>query len=298
MSFTAGGIAALAAVVVLGAAGLVLWADSKKNDDGYATTATHAYASGGYAIATDDLDIDEDGPGDLLGDDLYGHVRLKVDSRSERPVFVGVARTADVERYLGARAGTRCSPTCRLRPVQRRLPHVTTAPRRPALPARPGLLGRLRARVPAPQTLTWKVRSGGLVDRRDERRRLAGVDAGVSVGADIPVLTPLGWGLAGGGLLLAPDRRRPGGRRRPRAEPTRTSVRPRPRRRDELGVALVGSASPSRARSPAPCRTRRGARSASRRRVSSSCTHVPGLVEQRRGPRPRRPRRPAGSCPR
>ena len=30
-----------------------------------------------------------------------------------------------------------------------------------------------------------------------------GVDAGVSVGADIPILTPVGWGLAGGGLLLA-----------------------------------------------------------------------------------------------
>jgi hypothetical protein len=30
-----------------------------------------------------------------------------------------------------------------------------------------------------------------------------GVDAGVSVGATVPLLTPLGWGLAGGGLLLA-----------------------------------------------------------------------------------------------
>jgi hypothetical protein len=54
-----------------------------------------------------------------------------------------------------------------------------------------------------PQTLTWKVRHGGwsiVVMNADGSR---GVDAGVSVGATVPLLTPLGWGLAGGGLLLA-----------------------------------------------------------------------------------------------
>ena len=48
--------------------------------------------------------IDEDGPGTLLDEDLYGHLRLKVDPHGDRPVFVGIARTADVERYLGATA--------------------------------------------------------------------------------------------------------------------------------------------------------------------------------------------------
>jgi hypothetical protein len=53
------------------------------------------------------------------------------------------------------------------------------------------------------QTLTWKVRSGGwsvVVMNADGSR---GVDAGVSVAADVPILVPLGWSLMGGGALLA-----------------------------------------------------------------------------------------------
>jgi hypothetical protein len=200
MSFTAGGIAALAAVVVLGAAGLLLWADSSKNDDGYVTSATHGYASGGYAIASDDLDIDEDGPGDLLGEGVYGHMRLKVDSRSERPVFVGVARTADVERYLGRSAHSVLTDVS-LDPFSADY-RTYDGNRRPALPAGQDFWAA-SAHGSGTQTLTWKVRQGGwsiVVMNADGSR---GVDAGVSVGADIPVLTPLGWGLAGGGLLLA-----------------------------------------------------------------------------------------------
>lgn len=200
MGFTAGGIAALAAAVVLGAAGLVLWADSKKNDDGYVTSATHGYASAGYAIASDDLDIDEDGPGDLLGEGVYGHMRLKVDSRGERPVFVGVARTADVERYLGQTAHSVLTDVS-LDPFRAEY-RTDDGTRRPALPADQGFWAA-SAHGSGTQTLTWKVRSGGwsiVVMNADGSR---GVDAGVSVGADIPVLTPLGWGLAGGGLLLA-----------------------------------------------------------------------------------------------
>jgi hypothetical protein len=54
-----------------------------------------------------------------------------------------------------------------------------------------------------PQTLSWKVRNGGwsiVVMNADGSR---GVDAGVSAGASLPILTPVGRALAGGGLLLA-----------------------------------------------------------------------------------------------
>ena len=200
IGFSAGGLAALASAVVFAAAGLVLWADSKKNDDGYVTTATHAYSSGGYAIATDDLDIDEDGPGDLLGDDLYGHVRVKVDPRGERPVFVGLARTADAERYL-AQSRHSVLTDVDFDPFRADYRAYDGA-RRPALPTVQGFWAA-SAHGSGTQTLTWKVRSGGWSIVVMNADGSPGVNAGVSVGADVPVLTPLGWGLAGGGLLLA-----------------------------------------------------------------------------------------------
>ena len=200
IGFTTGGLAALAATVLLGAAALVLWGDSKKNDDGYITSATHGFASGGYAVASDDLDIDEDGPGDLLGADIYGHMRLKVDSHGDRPVFVGIARTGDVERYLGQTPHSVLTDVT-LDPFSADY-RAHGGDRRPALPESQGFWAA-SAHGPGTQTLTWKVQRGGwsiVVMNADGSR---GVDAGVSVGADVPILGPVGWGLAGGGLLLA-----------------------------------------------------------------------------------------------
>jgi hypothetical protein len=200
ISFTAGSLAALAAAVLLAAGGVALWADSKKDDDGYVTTASHPFASTGYAVATDDLDIDEDGPGDLLGESVYGHVRLKVDPHGEQPMFVGIARTADVERYLSASAHSSVTDVT-FDPFHADY-RTQGGARRPAPPAERGIWVA-SAHGSGQQTLDWKVRRGGwsiVVMNADGSR---GVNAAVSAGADVPILGPLGWGLFGGGLLLA-----------------------------------------------------------------------------------------------
>jgi hypothetical protein len=200
ISFTAGSLAALVAAVLLAAGGVALWADSKKDDDGYVKTASHSFASSGYAVATDDLDIDEDGPGDLLGESVYGHVRLKVDPRGDQPVFVGIARTGDVERYLSASAHSSLTDVS-FDPFQADY-RTHGGARRPAPPAERAFWVA-SAHGSGQQTLDWKVRRGGwsiVVMNADGSR---GVAAGVSAGADVPILGPVGWGLFGGGLLLA-----------------------------------------------------------------------------------------------
>jgi hypothetical protein len=200
IGLTTGTIAALAAAALLAAGGVVMWADSKKDDDGYATTASHTFTSGGYAIASDDLDVDEDGPGTLLDEDLYGHLRLKVEPHGDRPLFVGIARTADVERYLRSSAHSVLNDVS-LDPFEADY-RMHDGSRPPATPAAQGFWAAATHGAGS-QTLTWKVRRGGwsvVVMNADGSR---GVDAGVSVGATVPLLTPLGWGLAGGGLLLA-----------------------------------------------------------------------------------------------
>jgi hypothetical protein len=200
ISMTAGGLAALAAAALLTLGGIVLWANGKKNDDGYLTSATHTLTSSGYAIASDDLDIDENGPGDLMDDDLYGHVRLKVDPHAEAPVFVGIARTSDVDRYLASSAYSEVTDVS-LDPFHADVrPHGGAAA--PAAPAAQRFW-TASAHGTGPQTLDWKVRSGGwsvVVMNADGSRA---VDAGVSVGANVPLLTPLGWGLIGSGALMA-----------------------------------------------------------------------------------------------
>lgn len=200
IAFVSGSVAALAAAALLAAGGAALWADGKKNDDGYITSASHQFGSAGYAVATDDLDIDEDGAPGLIGSDAYGHLRLKVDSRADKPVFVGVARTADVERYLSGSAHSSVTDV-ELDPFHADYRTLGGA-RRPAAPATAGIWAA-SAHGAGTQTMTWNVRSGGwsiVVMNADASR---GVSADVSVGANVPVLTPLGWGLAGGGLLLA-----------------------------------------------------------------------------------------------
>jgi hypothetical protein len=200
ITYISGSVVAIVAAAALAAGGVALWADGKKNDDGYITTSSHPFASSGYAVATDDLDIDKDGPGDLIGSSAYGHLQLKVDSRSDRPVFVGVARTADVERYLSRSAHSSVTDVD-LDPFHADY-RTLGGERQPAVPAEAGIWAA-SAHGPGSQTLTWKVRRGGwsvVVMNADGSR---GVAANVSAGADVPFLSPLAWGLFGGGLLLA-----------------------------------------------------------------------------------------------
>jgi hypothetical protein len=140
------------------------------------------------------LDFDEDGPGTLLDEALYGHLRLKVESHGDRPVFVGIARTADVERYLGETAHSVVTDVS-LDPFEADYRRHGGA-RPPADPADQHFWVA-SAHGSSPQTVTWKVRNGGgsiVVMNADGSR---GVDAGVSAGASLPILTPVAWGLTG-----------------------------------------------------------------------------------------------------
>ena len=95
-----GVIVGLIAFGLLAVGGVLLWADSKKDEQGYIHTDTQRFATRTAAIATDNLDLDSSGPGWLTSHDRYGHMRLEVSSRNDKPVFVGIARTKDASGYL------------------------------------------------------------------------------------------------------------------------------------------------------------------------------------------------------
>jgi hypothetical protein len=107
--WTAGGIAALVigallgfvALVLLGVGGTGMWAYLAKRDGGYATTSVQNFSTAGSALATTPTELGSSGVGWLYSPTLLGEVRIRVTPVSaEAPLFVGIAPSADVDRYL------------------------------------------------------------------------------------------------------------------------------------------------------------------------------------------------------
>ncbi|MCE3286534.1 MAG: hypothetical protein K0S64_140 [Gaiellaceae bacterium] len=89
------GIVAFALLV--GGCALVAVDRTQRDDDGFLMSPTRDFASPTYAIVSESADIDADG-GEWALDTFLGTIRIR--SESERPVFVGIAPAADVDRYL------------------------------------------------------------------------------------------------------------------------------------------------------------------------------------------------------
>lgn len=93
-----GGIAAVVAFALLvGGCALVAIDRTQRDDDGFLMSPTQDFSSSTYAIVSESADIDVEGA-DWALDEFLGTVRIR--SKSERPVFVGIAREADAAGYL------------------------------------------------------------------------------------------------------------------------------------------------------------------------------------------------------
>ena len=77
-----------------------VWADQTQREDGYLSTPTDRFATETSAITSESLKlVDSEIPDWLISEDVLGKVRLRA-SGSQKDVFVGIARTALVNRYL------------------------------------------------------------------------------------------------------------------------------------------------------------------------------------------------------
>jgi hypothetical protein len=196
-----GSIASLFAAGLLLIGGLALWGDAQKDSDGYISTDTHQFEAGTRALATENLDVDLD-MGDVVIDsgDL-GKARLQVESRDDKPVFVGIARTNDVKDYLAGVSHTT-------------LTDVDTSPfkadyndhaghRRPLAPAQSNIWVASE-HGSGKQTLNWEIQDGEYSVVVMNADGSAGVDADLSTAANVPFLDELGWTAIGsGGFVLA-----------------------------------------------------------------------------------------------
>jgi hypothetical protein len=190
-----GSIAALLAFALLasGCAAVVL-DRTQRDDDGFLMTPTEDFSTATYAIVSENADLDLDGP-DWATTDFFGRVRIR--SESERPVFVGIAREADVADYLDGVEHA----------VVTEIDEAEYSERPGGAPqGRPAdqTFWAASAIGAGEQTLEWEPEDGSwnVVAMNTDGSR--GVAAELSIGGELDPLIWIGVGLlVGGGLLAA-----------------------------------------------------------------------------------------------
>ena len=193
VTLVAAGLIGLFSLGLLAGGAALLWGESQKDEQGYLSTSRERFATNGYALTTESLDVDATW---LLGRDRYGEIRIEASARE--PVFVGIARGRDVAAYLRGVNHDVVSDISfdPFRADYREQPG-DTEPERPAERA----IWAASASGAGSQAVTWEVEEGDwsvVVMNADGSR---GVDAEVRAGADLPLLASLGWGAVISGLV-------------------------------------------------------------------------------------------------
>src|SRR3954452_14518195 len=169
--------------------------------DGVVSTDRHDLSTPTSALISETASInDTAGVGDVLGDT---RIQISAEADGGRPVFVGVGRTADVDRYL-AGAATDEVTDFDAGPFDSDFSIERDRHAGDATPAAPGEQAFWVARSSGQDTaaVNWKVRDGDyrvVVMNADGRR---GVATQGTLGVKIPFLPGVGVGMLVAGLLL------------------------------------------------------------------------------------------------
>lgn len=199
LPLVAANLAGILALLLFVAGGVALYGNGQKDEDGYLSTASHRFATDTHALATETLDVDAGETGWFVNEDRYGKVRVKVEPSADEAVFVGIARTSDVSAYLSQSAHAEVTDVS-YDPFDADY-RGHEGSQRPAPPAEQRIW-EASSLGTGPQTLTWDVEHGAWSIVVMNADGSAGVDVGVSAGANVPVLGDVAWAAIGGGLLL------------------------------------------------------------------------------------------------
>jgi hypothetical protein len=190
---TTGSLAAMLAAGLLAGA---VWVKNADTDAaGYIVSGEHRVQTVGHALASRDLDVDSDF--DWV---LDRGPELRISGESSKPLFIGVARSDDVERYL---AGVEYDEVTDFDIDPFALSterHVGSTD--PAAPAGQAIWAA-SAHGNGPLTLDWDAEGGHWSVVVMNADGSPGVDAELTFGAHVPHLTWVGVGAAIGGVLFA-----------------------------------------------------------------------------------------------
>src|SRR3954465_905643 len=88
--------------LLLGGLGLGWAMSTQRDDDGFFSTPTEQLSTQTVALSSEVVNLGKAGPDDWLADHHLATVRLSARSEGARAVFIGIAPSADVARYLGS----------------------------------------------------------------------------------------------------------------------------------------------------------------------------------------------------
>src|SRR4051794_1257883 len=180
--------------------GALLWADnSHRTSDGYLTSDEQTFESSGFAVTSDRGDLST-GADWVPGSSALGNARFQVTGTDpDTDVFIGIARADDVSGYLGTvrrtvvdDLGTTFGTTG--------ISLVDGGP--PAGPPGDETFWTAQASGSGTQQLTWRPASGNWVLVVMNADGSAGVRVTGTVGATVPSLVGLAWGLLIVGALI------------------------------------------------------------------------------------------------
>jgi hypothetical protein len=193
-----GAIASLLAVALVAGGALALWGDSRKGGDGYLKTDTERFHSSTRALATDNLDVDLGDADWLAQSDDLGKIKVTAESRDGKPLFVGIARTSDVEDYLAGVPYTTVDDV-EVSPFEADYTRHA-GNRHPVSPEHAGIWQE-SSQGTGRQAIDWEIDDGDWSIVVMNADGSLGVDADVSAGANVPVLDELGWSAIGSGAF-------------------------------------------------------------------------------------------------
>jgi hypothetical protein len=193
-----GVLAVVPALVLAGIGGAGLWLNGQRDADGFVSTRTQDISSSTAAVTVEDvnLHIDRSTATWLDARDL-GRLRVRITPDGGRPMFVGIAPQAAVDRWLAGRAHdeiTRISGgTVR---------HIRRAGAQTVPPPGQQDIWTVSTTAAGPAELRWRATSGRWALVTANADGSAGVQARASYAARIPSLAGVATGLLVAGLLL------------------------------------------------------------------------------------------------
>lgn len=205
-SFGAGRIAALiggsflaliASALVLAGVILVLVHATQRDADGYYSADPQRLSTPTAALTAEGLDLGDVRGSDELLDAIDARVRVRAARADGGPVFVGIAREADLDRFLAGVAHEQV----------RDIDHDEVISDRAVGRARAPVPGTrdiwvAQASGPGTRTLRWDATGGRWAAVVMNADGSPGVVADVTVAARTGALLPIGLGLLGGALVV------------------------------------------------------------------------------------------------
>ena len=189
LALTAGGL-------LIGGTAVAVADLSQRDSAGYLVSPKVALDTGGYAIRTESVRFTDLTP--ATADSLLGTVRIRVTPvEPSRQVFVGIAPTDAVDHYLTGVDHVSLTGFTNGRPI-----YTLQTGGAPAVPPPAAGIWAAQASGPGTVDLTWKVRSGAWSVVVADASGRAGVQARTDVGATVPALGWLAFGLILGGAVL------------------------------------------------------------------------------------------------